>query len=360
MNIRQTLVCRWTQQTEVCWALGVSGWVLLSPLHLPSCLRRGGRLCGRGGEGRRRFAAGVVLYFALCLFGHNISAQTAAPSIWLETSARLKSQLSGDIEQKRSALFEIRNLQTARASFLAVPALKDSNEIVRATAASAVVFLPKTEAATLLMQLFSDKSEFVRKEAAYSLGEVGDDRAMLGEENYGATADALWRLLEKEKSAEVRSAVVIAMGKVGGLRSVERLYWYLTKSESKSEEFLRRSAVRSVGFVAETLRSRKRIIHYLERGITEEEFRTKDYSSEFRYFEAASKLFIKMLQDSTENDDVKREVAAALGNIGSKASVSALTANLNAVDPYLAQACKDALLKIRKLELPANPSESKN
>ncbi|MDM7922537.1 MAG: hypothetical protein QUS14_09590, partial [Pyrinomonadaceae bacterium] len=42
---------------------------------------------------------------------------------------------SGDVEAKREALFQIRNLRSAEASRLAIPALKDANEIVRATAA---------------------------------------------------------------------------------------------------------------------------------------------------------------------------------------------------------------------------------
>ena len=46
---------------------------------------------------------------------------------------------------------------------------------------------------------------------------------MLGEENERTIADALSAVLKTDKDPEVRSAVVIAMGKTGGLYSVERL-----------------------------------------------------------------------------------------------------------------------------------------
>ena len=53
-------------------------------------------------------------------------------------------------------------------------ALSDNEPIVRATAASSVTFLPKPEAAAALLPLLGDKDEFVRREAAYALGVVGD------------------------------------------------------------------------------------------------------------------------------------------------------------------------------------------
>src|SRR5690348_13053142 len=46
---------------------------------------------------------------------------------------------SGSVEEKREALFQIRNLRSEAASQIAIPALRDSNDIVRATAASSVI-----------------------------------------------------------------------------------------------------------------------------------------------------------------------------------------------------------------------------
>jgi HEAT repeat protein len=96
-------------------------------------------------------------------------------------AARLRGQIASDsVEAKRSALFEIRNYSSPEASRLALPALTDKDEIVRSSAASSVVFLPKDEAARALVPLLGDRAEFVRREAAFALGEVGDavcDRA---------------------------------------------------------------------------------------------------------------------------------------------------------------------------------------
>src|SRR5256885_9009410 len=49
-----------------------------------------------------------------------------------------KAIKSGSVEEKREALFQIRNLRSEEASRIALPALKDSSQIVRATATSSV------------------------------------------------------------------------------------------------------------------------------------------------------------------------------------------------------------------------------
>jgi HEAT repeat protein len=256
---------------------------------------------------------------------------------------------SGTVDQKRNALIEIRNIRTERASRLAVPALADAEEIVRATAVSSVIFLPKVEAGNILIPLLRDRSDFVRKEAVYAIGKVGDAKAMLGEGNEIYVADALWQLLDKEKSAEVRSAAIIALGQTGGLKSVERLYFYLNKPAKDVNDFHRRSAIRTIGESAEGLRNGTRIIPSLDRSFTSQELQKIDFSEDFRYFAAAAKRFIETLNDPKEVTDVRREAAVALGNIGSKDAIFTLTANLTSTDPYLAQNCKDALAKIAKL-----------
>ncbi len=132
----------------------------------------------------------LVLFFTLAALA---SAQTG--ELQPDDLARLTRQIRGSIEDKRSALFEIRNLRSAQASAIALPALRDGNEIVRATAAASVVFLPPTEAARAVLPLVDDKAEFVRREAATALGDIGDS---------SATA-ALIRLMYRDKILEVRS-----------------------------------------------------------------------------------------------------------------------------------------------------------
>jgi FOG: HEAT repeat len=261
---------------------------------------------------------------------------------------------NGSAEDKRSALFELRNRRSEQASRAALPALKDREEIVRATAVSAVIFLPKIEASTNLLPLLKDRSEFVRKETAYALGNVGDAPAMLGEEVDGTVGLALWQMLDKEKSLEVRAAAIIALGKCGGLRSVERLAFYLEKPLKEETDFLRRSAVRGIGTIAEELRSGSRIFYSSSRAYTPEDVRDVDLSEDFRWFSFAADSLIKILNSSSESDDVRREAAWTLGNIGSKKAVPALTASLAAKDPYLVENATNALTKIKTLKGPNN------
>src|SRR6478672_10112051 len=97
----------------------------------------------------------AVLFFSgfTAAFGQS-SVESLRPSI-----------SGGNVEQKRDALLRLRNLHTVEASRAAVPALQDSNDMVRATAAGSVVFLPTSEAINVLLPLLKDKSPFVRKEA---------------------------------------------------------------------------------------------------------------------------------------------------------------------------------------------------
>jgi HEAT repeat protein len=257
---------------------------------------------------------------------------------------------NGSTEEKRSALFELRNRRSEQASRAALPALKDRDEIVRATAVSSVVFLPKIEASTQLLPLLKDPSEFVRKETAYALGNVGDAPAMHGEEIDGTVGLALWQMLDKEKSLEVKSAAIIALGKCGGLRSVERLTFYLEKPAKEETDFLRRSAVRGIGTIAEDFRSGSRIFYSSSRGYTPEEIRDIDLSEDFRWFSFAANTLIKMLNSGPESDDVRREAAWALGNIGSKNAIPALTAVLGSKDPYLVENSRIAIAKIERLK----------
>ena len=292
-------------------------------------------------EGWRCFANWVVLFWAISLFSHIIFAQNQPSSDWPGTEARLTLQLSGDTEQKRSALFEIRNLQIEKASRLAIPALKDSNEIVRATAASSVIFLPKTDAVNALTALLTDKAEFVRRETAYALGNVGIPEA----------APSLLNLLQKEKLLEVRTAVVTALGQCGNLAAVEPLVKILKRSPKEDEEFLRRSAARSIGQIGQIVRTSN------SRVLTPQNFLPEKYKDAetntnpaFRpsTFIAVLTVLTQVLQNKKESDDTRREAAYSLGAIGDRSSVSVLQANRNSPDPYLAEICKEALLKIER------------
>ncbi len=285
--------------------------------------------------------------FSVCSVVPSLAQDHSSPVIdqaqidWLPRAAFLERKIAnGTTEEKRTALFEIRNLQTERASGLAVPALKDAADIVRATAASSVVFLSKDAAVASLTPLLSDRSAFVRREAAYALGKVKD----------GTGAEDLWKCYRDENDREVRSAIVMALGDIGTTRAVEYLYSVLKDSKGEEDEFLLRSSARSIGQIAEAARSGRGNIETLEKLYDEEERKTLDYAEVFRSFGAAAKELRQILGDRNSGDDVRREAAFALGEIGDLAAVPILTANVTAEDPYLAERCKEALEKLRSIK----------
>lgn len=131
------------------------------------CRRREFETRSRGDDVARRYALlrsflrrcfPIFLLFAC--FAVESFAQDALPAVtqeqtdWLPVAVYLKKQLeTGNIEQKRDVLFQIRNHRSEQASRLTIPALTDSNEIVRATAAASVIYLPADESSDLLIPL---------------------------------------------------------------------------------------------------------------------------------------------------------------------------------------------------------------
>ena len=156
----------------------------------------------------------------------------------------------GSTEEKREALRQIRNLETAEASLKAVPALRDSAEIVRATAAFSVIYLPKDEAFSVLLPLLSDKKEIVRREAAYALGKVRNSSAV----------NPLLQILQKDKITEVRNAAVVALGEIGDVSAVDALTRILQRRPRETDEFTRRSAARSIGQIAQIIQDKAKVL----------------------------------------------------------------------------------------------------
>ncbi|MEJ7847229.1 MAG: HEAT repeat domain-containing protein [Pyrinomonadaceae bacterium] len=248
---------------------------------------------------------------------------------------------SGSVEAKREALFQIRNLRSSQASRLAIPALADPSEIVRATATSSVIFLSSDEAAALLIPLLNDKAEFVRREAAYALGTAGSPTAI----------DALLQRLQKDKVLEVRTASAIALGGVGDVRAVDALITVLRKKPVEDEEFLRRSAARSIGQIAQIIQTGKSQIltpqNFLPDKYRETEKLTyPSLTTQFPGFSPAVTELIRVLQSSSEADDTRREAAFSLGAIGDPSASSSLNASVSSEDPYLVQISKESLLKL--------------
>jgi HEAT repeat protein len=279
----------------------------------------------------------IFLFFALFVcFAGKVSAQN------LES---LAGQIqNGNVEQKREALFQIRNLETEEASRIAVAALRDKNDIVRATAAFSIIFLPKAEAAQVLLPNLQDKSEFVRRETAYALGKVGDSSAV----------NSLLQILNKDKILEVRTSSAIALGEIGDVSAVNELVKILQKKPSEADEFLRRASARSIGQIAQIIQTGETNL------LTPENFLSDKYKDlkqpkyvylekEFPVFTEAANVLKIALQNKNEADDTRREAAFALGAIGDETSISVLQNKLNDKDLYLAEIAGESIRKIEFL-----------
>lgn len=284
----------------------------------------------------------VVLF----LFGSMLSSGQSNGELTSEAALRLKQQIGeGTAEQKRSALAEIRNLRSIEASLIALPALRDVDELVRATAASSVVFLPKADAARALIPLLDDRAEFVRREAAYALGEAGDTSAVA----------PLVRMMQNQASVELRSAAAIALGMIGDPVAVERLIAILKTRPREEDEFLRRSAARAVGQIAQIAATGNRSV-ITPQNFLPDKFKDLEPGTRPGYdFSRAVDALAIVVRDKAESDDTRREAAYSLGSIGDPRSTPVLRSLVTSADPYMAEIAREALLKIERRNKTAVP-----
>jgi HEAT repeat protein len=220
---------------------------------------------------------------------------------------RLKSE---DIEERRGALMRLGSLKRADASRVAATGLTDIAPIVRVTAAHAILSLPTDEAATLLIPLLQDKLEFVRREIAYALGRTRSRSAVA----------PLLNLLVNDKETGVRGAAAVALGEIGDEAAVVPLAQLLAgqtqkkKAKAEANEFVMRAAAHSLG----QIKSR-----------------------------AGTAVLIATLANDSNPIDVRREAATALGMIGDTAAGPALQAASTSNDPYLSEAARGALHRLK-------------
>jgi HEAT repeat protein len=241
---------------------------------------------------------------APCAFAQNAGQLTP---IQREIERQRQRLSSSDVEERRDALMRLGNLKRPDASRVAAAGLNDQEVQVRVAAAHAVVFLPPAEAAGLILPLLQDRAEFIRREAAYALGETRNRTAVA----------RLSDLLSGDKEAAVRGAAAVALGQIGDETAVNALSQALSgikkKKAAPADEFLMRSAAHSLG----QIRSR-----------------------------AGLPALITALSNDQNPVDVRREAAAALGLIGDPSAASSLRAVLDSSDPYLADAARQALRKL--------------
>lgn len=293
----------------------------------------------RGQERLLSRRTGIFSFLVFPLFALFVCFAGTSFAQNLETLAeQIRSE---NIEQKRNALFQIRNLESEAASRLAVPALRDAESIVRATAAYSVIYLPKAEAAQALVPLLQDTSELARREAAYALGKVGDASAVI----------PLLQIIGSDKFPEVRGAAAVALGEIGDISAVEALTGILQRKPKKEEEFLRRAAARSIGQIAQSLQNRKIALHTPESFLPEkikkiEKPAQLSLTDKFPVFQTANRVLMQALQNPREFQDARRESAFALGAIGDAGAISVLRSQLDSRDYYLAEIAAEALTRI--------------
>lgn len=263
-----------------------------------------------------RRIGGLVAVVASCvMFTTFVAGQesTRLTPVQREIERQRQRLASIEVEERRDALMRLATLKRPEASRAAVSALNDGSPTVRAAAAHAIIFLPNQEAAPLLLPLLKDKSEFVRREIVFALGETRHPSAI----------SALVDLMNRDKERSVRAAAAIALGDIGDVSAVPALSQVIAgdskkkqKSRSDEEEFVVRSAVRSLGQIGSR---------------------------------AAVPTLIAALQNELNSIDTRREAATALGLLGDTAALPALNAAFQAnADPYLAEAARLAVRQINR------------
>jgi len=180
----------------------------------------------------------------------------------------------------------------------------------------------------------------VRSEAAYALGEAGDDLA----------ARPLIQTMQKDSSDPARSAAAAALGKIGDVFAADALSAILQKKPRGTDENLRRSAARSIGQIAQIIRTGKKRVetpqNFLPEKYKDRKPDAEPVTSSFLSFRNAVPILISVLLNRKEVDDVRREAAFALGAIGDISARPALSGYLSSPDNYLAEICREALLKL--------------
>jgi HEAT repeat protein len=270
----------------------------------------------------------IVLSFCALLFCLSVSevagrvnltqgdlAKRSLTPLQLEIEKQRQRLSSAEVEERRDALMRLAALRHPDASRVAVSALDDAAEIVRATASGAVQWLPAEEGAAALLPLLGDKNEFVRQEAAYALGRTKSRNAVT----------PLIERLAKDKKDGVRGAAAVALGQIADEAAVGSLAQVLSpqtalpgaRDQKRKEKnvFVQRAAAVSLGQIASR---------------------------------AGLPALVAALEDERTTDDVRREAACALGLIGDPAAEPALRRVLMAGDAYLSFAAHEAMRKISR------------
>ena len=253
------------------------------------------------------FTALVVLFFVADLSAPASCSsfdQSSCAKVSREADAevlRFANQLkSPDEEARRDAAIQLTQLKSDAAAAALVSALTDPSPRVRAAVAASLGERDEQSAvSSLASRLTADKDKFVRKTIAYSLGRFsGSDRtAALGS-----------ALIDKDQ--EVRGAAAVSLGDHADAAAVPAL----SAALYDKSPFVRAQAAHALG-----VNKRDAI-------------------------QAVPALINLLSKDSDE--EVRRQAATALGQIGDRSALAALEQARRDKDPYLVEAAVDAIRTI--------------
>lgn len=256
-------------------------------------------------------ACASLIVFCVCTFAQESRKLTPTQLAIEQQQQRLSSS---DPEERRDAVMRLGTMRREAASRAALPALKDPEPILRATAAKAILSIGDDESVTALIPLLSDKDEFVRREASYALGLTRSRNA----------TGALSERLLNDKEDGVRGAAAVALGQIGDEAAIVALVGTLApelsapaKSKRKREQnvFVLRAAATALGQIGSR---------------------------------AGTAALVSALSNEKFPDDVRREAARALGLIGDPAAEPALRVAATSPDPYLSEIAHKAIHRLRR------------
>lgn len=249
----------------------------------------------------------LMTVFALPIRAQSNANLTALQKAIETQRVRLNSDSS---EERRDALMRLGAMRVPEASRVALAGLSDSDAMVRAVAASALLSLPAEERVAALVPLLSEKDEFVRREVVYALGHTKSRRA----------TTVLIERLQTDKEESVKAAAIVALGEIGDETAVVPLSAVLAPELSGSKKGKREKNVFILRAAAEALGRIKS--------------------------QAGTPALIAALKNEKLDSDIRREAARSLGRIRDPSAIAALQNASSATDPYLAATAVEALKKI--------------
>ena len=266
-----------------------------------------------------RLRSTLVLIFLTGVLGAGARISAVQSSTTLTPTAReIEKQRqrlnSVEEEERRDAVMRLGAMHLPAASRVCLSALADAAPMIRAVAAKAILSLGPEESSRALIPLLNDKDEFVRRETAYALGLTHSRIA----------TSALSDRLVNDKKDGVRGAAAIALGEIADEGAVVTLVAVLapqsspqSKGNRKQKEERNPFVLRAVAVALGQIRSR-----------------------------AGVPALVAALTNEKLPDDVRREAAHALGEIGDPAALPALRTVSSAADPYLSRVAFESLRKI--------------